>query len=312
MYDFDNPLFKILANNDTGAAAGHQGGIVIPKDLEDYFPILKGHTSSANPTVDTIIRAVLVIGSKHVGFVETRYQYQTWGGTRSPERRLTGNLGQLRNQATGGDLLLIERSLSDREFYRLTLIRKTSSAYKALQPMIAGRNWGPLDIKSQPVAETDISAALAEQQSRERKPFQLFDPGATMKEGRVKRIARSQAFSRQVLPLYSYQCAVCGLAHFNGSRSEAEAAHIVPRRLKGSDDARNGLALCRSHHWAFDQGLFGIRPTRQIVVHPAAAKNPLNAHLKAFDGKPLGKPASPALEPDVSALAWHLAQVVGL
>ena len=36
--DWDFPIFKILANNDTGAAAGHQGGVVIPKDLRVYFP----------------------------------------------------------------------------------------------------------------------------------------------------------------------------------------------------------------------------------------------------------------------------------
>jgi putative restriction endonuclease len=38
---FDRPMFKRLAPNDTGAAPGHQGGIVIPKDLGPYFPDLE-------------------------------------------------------------------------------------------------------------------------------------------------------------------------------------------------------------------------------------------------------------------------------
>jgi putative restriction endonuclease len=38
--DFDAPLFNVLAHNDTGQAVGHQGGIVIPKDLDPYFPQL--------------------------------------------------------------------------------------------------------------------------------------------------------------------------------------------------------------------------------------------------------------------------------
>ncbi len=117
---FDQPLFKKLANNDTGSSKGHQGGIVIPKKIEHYFPFLDVPEGPANPTADRHVRAVLVVGNEQVGLVDTRYQYQTWTGTRL-ERRLTGNLGPLRNKAAGGDYLLIERGLDDPDFYRLTL-----------------------------------------------------------------------------------------------------------------------------------------------------------------------------------------------
>lgn len=43
-------------------------------------------------------------------------------------------------------------------------------------------------------------------------------------------------------------------------------AHIRPKRDQGSDDPRNGLVLCATHHRAFDAGLFGIKPDT-LVVH---------------------------------------------
>jgi putative restriction endonuclease len=313
MHDFDRPLFKRLAHNDTGSAAGHQGGIVIPKDMDRYFPQLSRAATAGYPTVDKQIRAVLFVGNIQVGLIETRYQYQTWGGARSPERRLTGSLGPLRNAAAAEDFLLIERSLSDPEFYRLTLHKSGTAAYAALVAKTTGRRWGPVDIRDVPVPETEIEVSMTEQEAHETAPLDLFDNTAALQETRTKRIARSQAFSRRVLPIYEFRCAVCGHAHAadNGS-TEAEAAHIVPRGLKGADDARNGMALCRSHHWAFDRGLFGVRPDRRIVLRPAAAAELRNAHLLPLAGSPIREPTVAGLRPAANALAWHLSNVVGL
>jgi putative restriction endonuclease len=105
--EFDAPIYKVLANNDTGAARGHQGGFVLPKELEDYLPLLRNKTSFTVPTVDLTITADLFDGADYLDTVETRYQYQTWGGARPPERRVTRNLSALLNRAKGGDILLI-------------------------------------------------------------------------------------------------------------------------------------------------------------------------------------------------------------
>jgi putative restriction endonuclease len=59
--EFDAPVFKRLARNDTGQAAGHQGGLVIPQALDSYFPQLVGATTSTSPTVDRDVRATLVV-----------------------------------------------------------------------------------------------------------------------------------------------------------------------------------------------------------------------------------------------------------
>ena len=311
MMDFDRPLFKLLAPNDTAAAVGHQGGILIPSAMDRYFPQLGATISPAHPAAYEPIRAALFIGSLQVGLVSTRYQYQTWGGTRAPERRITGNLGPLRQHAGKDDLFLIERSLSEPDFYRLTLHRVGTPLYNVLIPRTGGRRWGPLDLRDTPVSETAIAEQLVAQEARETGPFELFDGDAVLVETRSTSLARSKAFSKRLLPMYQHRCAVCGRAHRSQhGHFETEAAHIVPRGLKGAADARNGLALCRSHHWAFDKGLFGILPSRHVVVHPLAGAEPDNAHLLAFNGVAVQNPSLLALQPAAEALAWHLQEIV--
>ncbi len=107
---WDSPFFKRLARNDTGNAPGHQGGIVVPKPLRRYFPALdEGRTSPDAPTVDRPLVVELFDGGSFLGQRPTRYQFQTWTGTRK-ESRITANLGPLRNLAHGGDLLILQRS----------------------------------------------------------------------------------------------------------------------------------------------------------------------------------------------------------
>ncbi|PWK64625.1 HNH endonuclease [Aminobacter sp. AP02] len=310
MQEFDRPFFKQLAKNDTGQAKGKQAGIVIVKDLAGFFPQL-ALPSASNFAPDIRLNAAMFDGAHQVGLANTRYQYQSWGGTRL-ERRLTDNLGPIRSLAKKDDLLVMERSLSDPLFYRLTLHRAGTPSFPAILSKAAGRPWGPLDTLDPPVPETEIAACEKDQEEQELLPFDLFDNSAALHESRVKRIARNRAFGRRVLPLYDHRCAVCGLGHAGENIQEAEAAHIVPRGLKGADDARNGLALCRSHHWAFDAGLFGVGADRKVVINPKAAADARNTHLLPFDGQPIRDPSNLSLRPDLSALEWHLKNVAGL
>jgi hypothetical protein len=77
-------------------------------------------------------------------------------------------------------------------------------------------------------------------------------------------VRKGQAhFKFAVLKRYGNQCAVCEITH----QRLIDAAHLCPKREKGSDDARNGLPLCANHHRALDAGLYGIDPaTRQLVT----------------------------------------------
>jgi putative restriction endonuclease len=310
--EFDRPVFKQLSHNDSGEAVGHQGGIVIPKDLDPYFPQLLGKISATNPTIDENILAVLVVGSKQVALVDTRYQYQSWGGARPPERRITSNLGPLRDKSAADDIILIERNLVDRSLYRLTLIKKGTDKHKAVLRASSGRRWGIADPLDPPVSEPEIVEAEEEQKKHELKPLSLFDNDAATTESRSRRIARSKAFQTLTTKYYDGKCAVCGQGFVSSNgKSEVEAAHIVPRGKKGADDARNGLSLCRSHHWAFDRGLWGVKPDGTIEVPASALGKGSNDLLKPFIGAKLTSPKPIAMSPDAGALAWHYANVFG-
>ncbi|MGV8931951.1 MAG: HNH endonuclease [Luteimonas sp.] len=75
--------------------------------------------------------------------------------------------------------------------------------------------------------------------------------------------ANDQArFAFDVAKRYGKKCAVCQIR----VSALLDAAHIIPVSRLGSDDARNGLPLCKNHHRAFDAGLFHFEAESFIVV----------------------------------------------
>lgn len=62
-------------------------------------------------------------------------------------------------------------------------------------------------------------------------------------------------FRRHVLDVYRSRCCVCTL----GERPLLDAAHVVDDRLpEGVAEIRNGLAMCPTHHRAYDRGILLI------------------------------------------------------
>lgn len=309
--EWDAPFFKRLAPNDTEATTGHQSGIVIPKDLRAYFPSLNPEDTSASaPTTDKRINGELWDGDTCLGGVDTRYQFQTWGGTRTPESRLTDNLGKLRSLASGGDILLIQRHALELTRYRLILVRAGNiNDYRQTQEQIGTARWGVLNEK--PVTDRLLSEVEAELETSEADEFTLFDPEPATRETRRVQLARTTAFRRQIMALYESLCAVCetGLRASHGL-SELEAAHVVPRQRGGRNDARNGLGLCRRHHWAFDKGLFGVDDKRRIHVPEIVLAIPQNRPLAEFAGKQIADPVEPAMRTHGDALSWHFRHIL--
>src|SRR3546814_16529192 len=74
--------------------------------------------------------------------------------------------------------------------------------------------------------------------------------------------------------------------------------------MAGADDVRNGLSLCRLHHWAFDNMLLGISTGRMIVCPPPVAVLAGNAALAQLDGAPLLAPEDDELAVDDFAIGW--------
>ena len=70
-------------------------------------------------------------------------------------------------------------------------------------------------------------------------------------------------FRASVMRAYGTRCAVCALRH----RELLDAAHIVPdREQAGVAAVRNGLALCKIHHAAYDCRVLGIRPDLVVEI----------------------------------------------
>ncbi len=71
----------------------------------------------------------------------------------------------------------------------------------------------------------------------------------------ARRGPSSVKFRQNVRAAYNSRCIMCGNRFPPTSISDTgiDAAHILPWAAYDLDEVRNGLALCKLHHWAFDQ-----------------------------------------------------------
>lgn len=126
----------------------------------------------------------------------------------------------------------------------------------------------------------------------------------------VSRERRQTAFAKVVLENYDQACAVTGQRFHSASHTEAEGAHIIGRAVRGTDDPRNGVALSKSVHWAFDRGIFTISDQYEVVINPKArTANVANFPLLEMDRRKITLPADAYYWPHPEALAWHKAEV---
>lgn len=91
-------------------------------------------------------------------------------------------------------------------------------------------------------------------------------PGAFVKayaKTMVQARLHQAGFRKATLSAYDDQCAICELRE----RPLLDAAHIVPDRLPDSvPEVRNGLAMCPTHHRAYDQDFLSITEQYRVVV----------------------------------------------
>ncbi|MCY3837330.1 MAG: HNH endonuclease [Gammaproteobacteria bacterium] len=125
---------------------------------------------------------------------------------------------------------------------------------------------------------------------------------------------RSDLFRAAVVGAYDSTCAVSGLGlrHTIGTdstRHEVEAAHIIPVSQGGRDRVQNGLALNRTIHWAFDQGMLWVDSNFRVSVAGEVEKDERNHWLKQFLNRPLKLPANTRHRPHPDALHWHAKNV---
>ncbi|WP_433274661.1 HNH endonuclease [Pseudonocardia xinjiangensis] len=126
----------------------------------------------------------------------------------------------------------------------------------------------------------------------------------------TKQRLHQPVFRATVLRAYETRCAVCALRH----AELLDAAHIVPdREAAGIASVRNGLALCKIHHAAYDSSVLGIRPDLVVEIRADLLKEidgPMLEHgLKGRHGQRLmALPKVRAERPNVDLLEERYAR----
>ena len=93
-------------------------------------------------------------------------------------------------------------------------------------------------------------------------------------------IVRDARFGRSVIAAYAGLCAMCGLGV-----GLVQGAHIYPASAPNSpDETWNGLALCPTHHAAFDKHLVAVKPSDGSIAFRAKVLDQfaLSAAVRSF------------------------------
>lgn len=159
------------------------------------------------------------------------------------------------------------------------------------------------------ISEDDYNVIVSEHElkeiiklSDEKKPSLTETPSIVQ----VNVKARDAAFRKKIREIYDYSCAVCGRRRFaKDGLPEVEASHIYPKGKNGKDDLKNGITLCRLHHWAFDGGLFSIKDDYSIVVDKAIKDDKNYEEIYCFENETIRLPKEEKYKPHAVFLAGH-------
>lgn len=119
--------------------------------------------------------------------------------------------------------------------------------------------------------------------------------------------ARSAAFRGVIMKLYDYTCAVCHLRIITlDGASAVDAAHIIPFAISHDDGIGNGFALCKLHHWSFDNGLISLDDKYKLIVSTAFEEKGHKAMLlKTLQSQTILLPKQKPFFPSIHSLRWH-------
>lgn len=136
---------------------------------------------------------------------------------------------------------------------------------------------------------------------------QLDQDGRVAECDGVPEAVRDTAFSRIVRRAYDYRCAACGLrVVLEGALYIVDAAHLIPFSQSHDDDPRNGIALCKNHHWAMDRNLIAPGIDRAWhVLHSLDDRLEGQRDLIVLDGRSILLPHEQRYHPKDAALLWR-------
>ncbi len=189
------------------------------------------------------------------------------------------------------DLFVLFTNASDREVIRETLIDTYFADFKqAIESLITEEqqinNYSQRLIQQVDYVFTSEHPAVTDETENE---------------------VRTQGFRKAIMRIYDYTCVVCQLHVLTmDGASATEAAHIIPFNVSHNNDIRNGISLCRLHHWSFDNGLISLDRNYEVIVsNLMLERGPSEWLLTTLRGKSILLPEYDELYPAQEALAWH-------
>lgn len=124
----------------------------------------------------------------------------------------------------------------------------------------------------------------------------------------TRRHPRSEAFRLDVRRIYQGRCAVCDLGVKGPEgQPEVQSAHIYPRYKNGKDDLRNGICLCRMHHWALDIGWMSLSDSRKVLVRADLPEHSDYAFIRDHAARPIREPSATQFAPHALYMGAHRA-----
>lgn len=158
----------------------------------------------------------------------------------------------------------------------------------------------------------EVRGSLVEQGAVNREAFRysrelLGWRGEQSVEEAYRPAARDQGFRRAVVTAYAHSCALCGIrARTLDGHTVVDAAHIIPWSVGRDDRPANGMALCRTCHWTFDEGLLRVSPAYEIFAsNQLSVSGNLPGYLISLEGRGIIRPVQQAYWPDPTSLKWH-------
>ena len=193
------------------------------------------------------------------------------------------------------ELFTLLTSSYDREVLRQTLIQTYLSEYKQTIEGILSETEQISKYRQKLLQQVEHAFSLQEPVE----PIQAEDQ------------IRKTGFRQAIMGMYDYTCAVCELRILTmDGESVTEAAHIIPFSESYNDDVRNGISLCKLHHWAFDKGLISLSKTYEVIVSKLMLeRGPTEWLLTTLRDKSILLPEQNELYPAQEALAWHREEI---
>ncbi len=127
----------------------------------------------------------------------------------------------------------------------------------------------------------------------------------------TKSTYRSTAFSRIIREIYDYRCAACGLRLNLNGLVIIDAAHLIPFSESQDDDPRNGIALCKNHHWAMDK--FLIVPGTDKLWHVSSELDDRIEGCKeiiSLNKRKILLPQNQKYYPKSESLSWRYSRIL--